>query len=100
MLLDRSRSAMKSLSLDDVELGHDLGLKELAKALKRAVSAEHGSSSLSAEVERRNSELPRIITFPYSRHSSYDELCHLVEVFQPMDVYPCTVDEKNWSEGK
>lgn len=34
--------------------------------------------------------------FPYSRHSSYDELCDLVKAFLPTDVYPCTVDEENW----
>lgn len=35
--------------------------------------------------------------FPYSRHSSYEELCELVNSFRPLDVYPCTVDEENWS---
>lgn len=34
--------------------------------------------------------------FPYSRHSSYEELCQLVDAFKPRDVYPCTVDEENW----
>lgn len=34
--------------------------------------------------------------FPYSRHSSYDELCDLVKAFLPTDVYPCTVNEENW----
>lgn len=34
--------------------------------------------------------------FPYSRHSSYEELCELVNAFKPRDVYPCTVDEENW----
>jgi len=36
-------------------------------------------------------------TFPYSRHSSYTELCHLVEAFKPKDIWPCTVDKYNWS---
>lgn len=36
--------------------------------------------------------------FPYSRHSSYDELCHLVEVLKPKDVYPCTTDFDGWHE--
>lgn len=36
-------------------------------------------------------------TFPYSRHSSYNELCMLIEAFTPLDIYPCTVDEANWS---
>ena len=36
--------------------------------------------------------------FPYSRHSSYEELCDLVGAFKPLDVYPCTVDNESWSE--
>ncbi|WYZ38029.1 hypothetical protein EsH8_II_001535 [Colletotrichum jinshuiense] len=40
--------------------------------------------------------LPGIITFPYSRHSSYEELCDLVRVFRPRDVWPCTVNTADW----
>jgi hypothetical protein len=39
-------------------------------------------------------------TFPYSRHSSYTELCHLVEAFKPKDIWPCTVDKANWSAAQ
>jgi DNA cross-link repair 1C protein len=42
--------------------------------------------------------LPKTIRFPYSRHSSYLELCELVAAFKPQDVYPCTVDEENWHQ--
>jgi hypothetical protein len=38
----------------------------------------------------------RTIRFPYSRHSSFAELCGLVDAFKPKDVFPCTVDEKKW----
>lgn len=41
---------------------------------------------------------PRTITFPYSRHSSYSELCELVAAFRPQDIHPCTVDEDSWTE--
>jgi DNA cross-link repair 1C protein len=41
--------------------------------------------------------LPGSVTFPYARHSSYSELCLLVEALKPLDVYPCTVDERNWT---
>ncbi|KAF2430179.1 hypothetical protein EJ08DRAFT_679454 [Tothia fuscella] len=41
--------------------------------------------------------LPKEITFPYSRHSSYSELCDLVAAFRPKDIYPCTVDENTWT---
>lgn len=40
--------------------------------------------------------LPKTIYFPYSRHSSYPELCQLVAQFRPKDVWPCTVDRKQW----
>ncbi|OAL47259.1 hypothetical protein IQ07DRAFT_682730 [Pyrenochaeta sp. DS3sAY3a] len=42
----------------------------------------------------------RTIRFPYSRHSSYSELCFLVAAFNPMDVFPCTVDEAQWTPSK
>ena len=40
--------------------------------------------------------LPNKIFFPYSRHSSYPELCHLVEAFKPRDVWPCTAIQREW----
>ena len=39
-------------------------------------------------------------TFPYSRHSSYEELCYLIEAFKPRDIWPCTVDKVNWSAAQ
>ena len=35
--------------------------------------------------------------FPYARHSSYNELCLLIDAFKPKDIYPCTVDKANWT---
>ena len=40
---------------------------------------------------------PEQIKFPYSRHASYHELCLLIDAFKPKNIYPCTVDEKNWT---
>lgn len=40
--------------------------------------------------------LPNTIRFPYSRHSSYSELCDFLNVFKPRDVWPCTVDREKW----
>ncbi|MCJ1439325.1 hypothetical protein MMC27_008717 [Xylographa pallens] len=42
-------------------------------------------------------QLAKHISFPYSRHSSYEELCQLVGTFRPTDIYPCTVDDKSWN---
>ena len=64
----------------------DLPLQEVVSALTSAVSDAKTTSSAQANV----------IKFPYSRHSSYTELCTLVEALQPRDIYPCTVDEKTW----
>ncbi|PHH60969.1 hypothetical protein CDD81_984 [Ophiocordyceps australis] len=41
--------------------------------------------------------LPSIIKFPYSRHSSYPELCAFVQAFKPRDVWPCTANPQQWA---
>ncbi|KAF2189186.1 hypothetical protein K469DRAFT_701784 [Zopfia rhizophila CBS 207.26] len=64
----------------------DLSLQSLVSILSsRATASEQAA-------EKQN----EAIRFPYSRHSSYSELCALVNAFKPGDVYPCTVDESNW----
>jgi DNA cross-link repair 1C protein len=40
--------------------------------------------------------LPTKISFPFSRHSSYHEQAHLVEVLKPKDIWPCTVSQQDW----
>ncbi|KAK0617304.1 beta-lactamase-like protein [Immersiella caudata] len=62
-----------------------------AIAKKTKLIREKPSSNTS-----RGEALPTLITFPYSRHSSYHELCHLLEVLKPKDVWPCTVDVRDW----
>jgi hypothetical protein len=56
-------------------------------------------SVLTTHVAKPEDKTPpnRVIKFPYSRHSSYSELCTLVDAFKPKDVYPCTVDPDNWT---
>jgi hypothetical protein len=58
-------------------------------------------SILAQQVEdtAKNDQLHRTIRFPFSRHSSYSELCTLVNTFNPKDVFPCTVDEQDWSSS-
>jgi len=48
--------------------------------------------------EPRNALLPTKIFFPYSRHSSYPELCDLVARFRPRDIWPCTAGHWEWHE--
>ncbi|EFX01411.1 nf-x1 finger and helicase domain containing protein [Grosmannia clavigera kw1407] len=43
--------------------------------------------------------ISRTITFPYSRHSSYPELCHLLSELRPKDVWPCTVNPDRWFQS-
>jgi hypothetical protein len=102
MLLDGLHSSRKALVLNDPGPDceqDDLTLEELANILARSAAqpppAEHVTPAREADID-----LPKIITFPYSRHSSYAELRDLVRVFKPMDIYPCTVNKADWHEGE
>jgi DNA cross-link repair 1C protein len=76
-------------------------LERLVDVLRRiAKEKEHAKSQLAYTIFDKTvpgTTLPTTITFPYSRHSSYSELCALVSAFRPRDVYPCTVDERAWT---
>lgn len=100
MLLAELASTKGVISLDGMQFGiNQISLKELGECLLRKLDQK----SIVILDKKRDSipgnGLPKVITFPYSRHSSYAELCHLVEIFKPRDVYPCTVDEEEWHEG-
>src|ERR1700760_3226984 len=84
---------LEGLSEDDMQLDRLVDvLVDMVPHQDSRESQTSGSSFASADAKA----LPRTITFPYSRHSSYSELCDLVAAFSPKDVYPCTVDEDNW----
>ncbi|OQE39008.1 hypothetical protein PENCOP_c007G07097 [Penicillium coprophilum] len=91
-LLDAFRSRKKALSLDiyGVKDEGEVSLKNLVTALS------HGPSDTASRSSQP--DLPNTIRFPYSRHSSYSELCELVAAFRPKDIHPCTVDPKTWNE--
>jgi len=36
------------------------------------------------------------LTCAYSHHSSYHELCALVEAFRPRDIYACMDNKETW----
>ena len=100
MLQAGSRSTARAVSLDDMGLDRqedDLSLSELAKIILRSLTNKRNAKA--TENKQEEQRLPRVITFPYSRHSSYAELCDLVRVFRPKDVYACTVDADTWHEG-
>lgn len=115
MLTDAVGDARKKIFLDSTELGvdqtgfsqqdedmpdlDDIPLDKIVPALAKVVARtkrDTDSAKRSSTADAR-SELPSRITFPYSRHSSYSELCGLVEIFKPKDIYPCTVDHKGWN---
>lgn len=112
-------------ALEQARESDPIPLKELAKFFSRGSSYENRANSQKAsapsgnvetnparERDKNSGKLPNIIVsskisiclaglrevqqFPYSRHSSYDELCHLVDVFRPIDIHPCTVEEATW----
>ncbi|KAL5872409.1 hypothetical protein ACKVWC_008041 [Pyricularia oryzae] len=89
-LFDDSNEADLNKAVDSLACKKFTLTSRLDKALpeKRpaVVTVEDGAEQI----------LPRRVRFPYSRHSSYPELCHLVERFRPMDVWPCTYNTKEW----
>jgi hypothetical protein len=81
---------------DKVQLHKGKQESELDSTLQRLVSALT-SNAFNESNDDIESLQHRTIRFPYSRHSSYSELCEFVAAFRPRDVFPCTVDEATWS---
>ncbi|KAK0249365.1 hypothetical protein B0A54_03730 [Friedmanniomyces endolithicus] len=86
----------------DFVTADELPLETLVPALAKLVSkAEQEKASPSVNIPKRVLKRPdglaKQITFPYSRHSSYEELCDLIDAFKPKDIYPCTVDDAAWT---
>lgn len=84
------------------ELSNNIPLTEFVELLSKITRCQAPPpQSLPHPVHRivktGEEALPRTITFPYSRHSSYSELCELIGAFRPRDVFPCTVDEQTWT---
>lgn len=78
----------------------EMPLEDLMKSILGTITQKQSDDAEKRkELESEYGCLPKTITFPYSRHSSYPELVDLVRVFRPKDVYPCTVDEFSWHEG-
>lgn len=101
MLLAELSSTPETISLKGMLGGDGLkSLKDLGESLLRKLAENpHEKSDERGEFISQTHGLPKLITFPYSRHSSYPELCHLVEIFKPKDVYPCTVEAESWDES-
>lgn len=77
-----------------------LGLQDALKAIAAKAKLEKLKKSQNIESQQVPETLSRTIIFPYSRHASYPELCHLISLFKPKDVWPCTVDKQDWVKNR
>lgn len=103
-VLDQIRSSLVGTSPSGRTVALDLDLSMLGEKLQLdIVAAGKAMMERSATLREHDSvdanpegQMPKVIRFPYSRHSSYPELCHLVEMLKPKDVWPCTVQPTEW----
>jgi DNA cross-link repair 1C protein len=107
--LHGNRQIPLHIDLDDLEdKGYDqvIGLKKIEEAVHEMVKLQDGSEAgmapnkskmgTGAHCKAASADLPQTITFPYSRHSSYQEQCDLLNKLRPRDVWPCTFDPGRW----
>ena len=85
------------LDLDMASFGENNEL-DFSKAFQAIAKKSQLSGSQESDEGSAGAALPGLITFPYSRHSSYPELCHFLEALRPKDVWPCTVHPQDWLE--
>ncbi|PYH78262.1 hypothetical protein BO82DRAFT_386029 [Aspergillus uvarum CBS 121591] len=97
-LIEAFESKRQVLPLDSFGLkdADEMPLEKLVKMLGRGRAEE--TQLLGDEHPPEGEAPPKVIRFPYSRHSSYSELCDLVAAFKPKDIHPCTVDPVTWTE--
>jgi hypothetical protein len=91
------------LSLDSLglEVGKNIPLKEFVDRISKSddvASLGLRGECLTSEKLPKPRNMGKVIHFPFSRHSSHQELRHLVSAFRPKDICPCTVYLETWSE--
>jgi hypothetical protein len=104
-LVDGFTKARRSLilkleGLDEIQLDQELKLDDFVKILSE-VGQESDTAHKQSMFQHLDIGLNKkhdTIHFPYSRHSSYNELRHLTGEFRPKDICPCTVELQSWSE--
>lgn len=90
-------SATGSASVDfGLQLQKESQVSEDDLSLQKFVAALSSRASKKQQ-DKTEPHRNKTIHFPYSRHSSYSELCELIAAFKPRDVFPCTVDEATWT---
>lgn len=92
------RSLTLDLQATTEEQASSLTIDKVIQAIARQLSpATTDVPKIGTNMDQRaETPLPRVIRFPYSRHSSYHELCLLVAAFKPRDVWPCTANIDEW----
>lgn len=81
----------------DAVLMDEVSLPKVVEFLRKMATEQDASENTNKP--RSKTTLQRI-TFPYSRHSSYEELRSFVAAFQPRDVFPCVAPTVGqWNEN-
>lgn len=86
------RNIMLDLDMASFSQDNETTLERAAESIAKLSNADRSKTA----VGTTSDALPRTICFPYSRHSSYPELCEFVGAFRPRDVWPCTVHPVEW----
>lgn len=83
------------MSIEEFSQNLSADMSSLIQSLANRLSSK--TAVAKTPVNEPSDSLPRVILFPFARHSPYRELCELVKVFSPKDIWPCTVDNQ-WIE--
>ncbi|OPB40584.1 hypothetical protein A0O28_0006640 [Trichoderma guizhouense] len=95
--LASGRDLQLNMSLSSAEDAHST---DLQRAMFSIINSQLMANPTRTKVEQRSeTNLSNVIRFPYSRHSSYAELCDLVSVFKPRDIWPCTFHLETWQNN-
>ncbi|KAH0522849.1 hypothetical protein TsFJ059_006636 [Trichoderma semiorbis] len=95
--LASGRDLQLNMSLSSTKDAHST---DLQRAILSIINSQLMAIPIRTKVEQRSeTTLPNIIRFPYSRHSSYAELCDLVSAFKPRDIWPCTFHLETWQNN-
>ncbi|KAM6480720.1 hypothetical protein HDV62DRAFT_381286 [Trichoderma sp. SZMC 28011] len=95
--LASGRDLQLNMSLSSAEDAHST---DLQRAMFSIINSQLMATHTRTKVEQRcETNLPNVIRFPYSRHSSYAELCNLVSAFKPRDIWPCTFHLEAWQKN-
>ncbi|UKZ82982.1 hypothetical protein TrVFT333_010783 [Trichoderma virens FT-333] len=90
------RDLQLNMSLSSAE---DAYSTDLQRAILSIINTRSKATPARTKIEECNeANLPNIIRFPHSRHSSYAELCDLVSTFKPRDIWPCTFHLETWEK--